>query len=88
MVGGFEAYLAIQKRKLAKKIHSDKLALIYLFIRLTIPRLAITVSDIRQYHQRVKHVAHEQGDLLEQRPETEEIFARSRRVVVTMGLGR
>jgi len=33
-------------------------------------------------------VAHEQGVLLEQRPETEEIFARSRRVVVTMGLGR
>jgi len=32
-------------------------------------------------------VAHEQGDLLEQRPETEEIFVRSRRVVVAMMWG-
>ena len=32
-------------------------------------------------------MAHEQGDLLEQRPETEEIFVRSRRVVVAMMWG-
>jgi len=37
---------------------------------------------------KTENVAHEQGDLLEQRPETEEIFVRSRRVVAAMGLGR
>eukprot|EP00985_Skeletonema_marinoi_P014052 scaffold7039_cov117-Skeletonema_marinoi.AAC.2 len=85
MVGGFESYLDMLKRK----ARQENTPLIYLFIRLTIPRLAITVSDIRQYHQRVKHVAHEQGDLLEQRPETEEIFVRSRRCSSDdVGLGR
>eukprot|EP00984_Skeletonema_dohrnii_P033340 scaffold29584_cov83-Skeletonema_dohrnii-CCMP3373.AAC.1 len=75
MVGGFEAYLDMLKRK----ARQENTPLIYLFIRLTIPRLAIQSVIFGRRLART--------ETRDQRPETEEIFVRSRRVVVAMMWG-